>query len=195
MNIILASTSSYRRQLLERLQIPFTCIPPHTDETALPDEAPEALARRLATEKAEAVAMSGSLVSPDAIVIGSDQVAALGDTQLHKPGTHERAVQQLRSCSGQRVDFFTGVCITRAEPRFHETCVIPTHVQFLDLTDQQIEAYLHKDQPYDCAGSFKVESLGITLFESLSGTDPTALEGLPLIAVSAILGRAGVQIL
>lgn len=195
MNIILASTSPYRKNLLQRLQIDFSCMPPDADETPLPEEAPAALAQRLAVSKAQLVADRIQAEMPDALVIGSDQVAAVGQTLLHKPGSHARAVEQLTQCSGQRVDFYTGICVLRTEPAFLETCVVPFAVQFRVLSGRQIESYLLKDQPYDCAGSFKVESLGVALFESLSGTDPTALEGLPLIALTSLLKDAGKDII
>lgn len=189
MQLILASTSPYRRQLLQRLQLPFTCEPPGTDETPLANETPAALAQRLACAKAQSV----SETHPDALVIGSDQVAALENQLLHKPGDHRRATRQLQACSGQNVVFHTGLCLMRAQDSLCLSCVIPFEVQFRVLSDLQIQRYLERDQPYDCAGSFKVESLGITLFERMAGEDPTALEGLPLIALTSLLQRAGVS--
>lgn len=190
MDIILASTSPYRKQLLERLQIHFSTAAPNTDETPLPNEGPVALAQRLSCAKAEAVAAH----SPAALVIGSDQVAALDGELLHKPGNHERATQQLRACSGRKVVFHTGLCVIHGAGYFRESCVIPFEVHFRTLSSDQIERYLLRDLPYDCAGSFKVESLGITLFERLVGEDPTALEGLPLIALTTLLRKAGMDI-
>lgn len=191
MRIILASTSPYRRQLLERLQLSFSCVAPGTDETARPGEAPEALAKRLAVAKATAV----SAQEPQALVIGSDQVASLDGVLLNKPGTHDNAVAQLRACSGRRVAFHTGVCVMRGSPVFQRSAVVPFTVHFRTLDEAQIETYLRRDQPYDCAGSFKVESLGIALFTRLEGTDPTALEGLPLIALADLLEQADTAII
>ncbi|MBN7797730.1 Maf family protein [Parahaliea mediterranea] len=185
MNLILASTSPYRKTLLERLQVAFTCEPPGVVEAGLPGEPPDALAARLARAKAAAIAAR----HPGAAVIGSDQVAALDGEVLGKPGSHARATDQLRACSGRTVHFYTAV--TLIAPRYEGTHVAPFQVAFRELSDLEIDDYLRRDQPYDCAGSFKWESLGITLFERLAGDDPTGLEGLPLIALTTLLKEAG----
>lgn len=187
MDIILASTSIYRQRLLERLELPFRCMPPGVDETALPEERPAALAARLAEAKAEAI----SVQYPDALVIGSDQVAALGDTLLGKPGNFERAYQQLRQCAGHSVRFSTGLAL-RCQSRGIDTVMVePFDVAFRPLEDREIQRYLEIEQPYDCAGAFKVEGLGISLFTGLHGRDPTSLEGLPLMALSQELRALG----
>lgn len=191
MDIILASTSVYRRHLLERLLPSFTCIPPNLDETAAPAEGPAALAGRLATQKAQIIAQQ----NPAALVIGSDQVASLEGELLGKPGTHEVATKQLRACAGKRVEFFTGVTVVCASRGLLLEHVEPFNVRFRALEDHQIENYLSREQPYDCAGSFKVEGLGIALFQALEGRDPSSLEGLPLIALTDLLADAGVNIL
>lgn len=191
MNIILASTSPYRRVLLERLQLPFSCIPPEVDEIAHPGEAPKELAGRLAMAKACAVAD----LYPDALVIGSDQVASLGDRTLGKPGNIENAREQLRMSSKNEVMFYTGVALVSRARRFERCHVEPFGVRFRTLDDARIDTYLQREQPYDCAGSFKAEGLGIALFERLRGDDPTSLEGLPLIALSSLLAEAGIDVL
>lgn len=190
MDIILASTSPYRRQLLLRLQIPFRCLPPQVDESHLPGEQPAALARRLALAKAQAIAAG----EPAALVIGSDQVAAIGGAIIGKPGKHEVAAAQLRASSGREVRFHTGVALVCAARDWHWSHVEPFNVHFRTLDDSAIENYLHREQPYDCAGSFKCEGLGIALFRGLQGNDPTSLEGLPLIALVDLLARAGVRV-
>jgi septum formation protein len=190
MTLILASTSPYRRALLERLGLTFDCVPPGTAEIPRDNEAPEALAGRLALEKAEAVAAQ----YPQAVVIGSDQVAALDGTLLHKPGDHARATTQLLACSGRQVDFHTGVAVV-APGRTPAVEVVPFTVHFRTLSAQVIDRYLRREQPYDCAGSFKVEALGIALFERLAGDDPTSLEGLPLIATCRLLEEAGIRVI
>jgi len=190
MDIILASISPYRRRLLERLQIPFGCIPPEVEEIPLPDETPIALAERLARLKAVAVAK----LHPDGLVIGSDQVASIDGSIIGKPGTYDRAMAQLQCCSGREVQFYTAlslVCLGRNLEEFH---VEPYKVRFRKFDDSQIENYLRREQPYDCAGSFKVEGLGIALLEGMSGNDPTSLEGLPLIKLCELLSNAGVDI-
>jgi septum formation protein len=191
MDLILASTSPYRRELLQRLGMPFQCISPDVDETALPDEQPQDLARRLALQKAQAV----SPRYPESLVIGSDQVAALDGKLLGKPGTHSAAFEQLRSCSDREVLFFTGVALVCASSGLASTHVEPFTVRFRALHDAQIESYLRREEPYDCAGSFKCEGLGIVLFEQLSGNDPTSLQGLPLIALTTMLLNSGINIL
>ncbi|GAB3276157.1 Maf family protein [Parahaliea aestuarii] len=189
MNLILASTSVYRQRLLERLQLPFTCIAPETDETHLPGEAPPPLAARLARAKAAAVAAR----HPEALVIGSDQVASLDGSLLGKPGSHRQAVAQLEACSGKTLHFYTAVSLLG--PGIDKTHTEPFTVDFRPLGNEEIEIYLRRDTPYDCAGSFKWESLGIALFERLHGNDPTSLEGLPLIALTRLLAESGHPVL
>ena len=191
MDIILASTSPYRQQLLRRLGLPFRCIAPAVAESHLPLESPSAMAGRLALAKARSVA----LAHPAALVIGSDQVAAVGDEILGKPGTHEAARRQLQASSGREVRFYTGVALVGAANDFERFHVEPFSVYFRELDDKSIENYLLRDTPYDCAGSFKCEGLGIALFERLAGQDPTSLEGLPLIALTGMLAEAGCPVL
>ena len=187
--LILGSTSRYRRELLERLRLPFTCIAPQVDETPLAGEAPAAMALRLALAKAQAVAT----LHPQAVVIGSDQVADLHGQPIGKPGSHERAAAQLRRMSGQQVVFQTAVAVVCASSGFSEAALAPVTVQFRELSDIEIERYLRLDQPYDCAGSAKSESLGITLLAAIYSDDPTALIGLPLIRTCELLRRAGID--
>jgi septum formation protein len=189
--IILASTSVYRRELLERLRLPFTVIASQVDETALPDEGPESLARRLALAKAQAVAAQ----HPDCLVIGSDQVADLHGEALGKPGTHARAVAQLQRMRGQTVVFQTAVAVVCQATGFAQTELAAVKVRFRDLTDDQIEHYLLAEQPYDCAGSAKSEGLGIALLARIDNDDPTALVGLPLIRTCHLLEAAGLAVL
>ena len=181
MRLILASSSIYRRQLMERLQLPFEVLAPDVDETPQPAEAPEQLALRLATLKAQTIAKH----SPDAIVIGSDQVAALGNLCLGKPGNHASAVAQLKQLQGQRVVFHTALCV--AQNTQFQTVNVKTICQFRPLSDSEIENYLAFEQPYDTAGSAKAESLGIVLMQSMQSDDPTAIIGLPLIELSRLL--------
>lgn len=185
--LILASTSPYRRELLARLRLPFEAMAPGVDERALPDEPPADLARRLARAKALAVAQ----VHPEAVVIGSDQVAELHGQALGKPGTHARAVEQLTRMSGQRVRFHTAVAVARGD-EVADDCAIVT-VQMRPLTQSEIERYLRLEQPYDCAGSAKVETLGIALLDAVESDDPTALIGLPLIRTCALLRRFSID--
>jgi len=187
--LILASTSRYRHELLSRLRLPFEVISPEVDETALPDEPPAALAQRLALAKARAVATK----RPDAVVIGSDQVADLDGQALGKPGTHERAVQQLRSLRGHGVLFHTAVAVVRADIGFEREALSSVAVRFRALGDDEIEFYLRTEQPYDCAGSAKCETLGISLLSAIDSDDPTALVGLPLIRTSDLLRQAGID--
>jgi septum formation protein len=187
--LILGSTSRYRRELLERLRLPFSCVAPQVDETPQPGEAPAALALRLALAKAQAVAA----LHPQAAVIGSDQVADLHGEPVGKPGTHERAVAQLQRLRGQQVVFQTAVAVVCAARGFAEVALAPVTVQFRDLSDAEIERYLRLDQPYDCAGSAKSETLGITLLSAIHSDDPTALIGLPLIRTGELLRRAGLD--
>jgi septum formation protein len=188
--VILASTSTYRRQLLERLRIPFECRAPGIDEFREDDEPPLATATRLARLKAQAV----STRIPGAVVIGSDQVAVRGDEVLGKPGTVERCVEQLRKSSGQEVVFLTAVHVLDVVHGRSESHVDETRVRFRTLDLAEIARYVAVDAPLDCAGGFKAESLGITLFERIESTDPTALTGLPLIWLSAALRRAEVAV-
>ena len=191
MNLILASTSPYRRRLLERLRLPFTCIDPAVEESIRDGESPQARACRLATEKALSVAET---LEGEAIVIGSDQVACLGNQILHKPGTPEAAEQQLAASSGQTVQFWTAVSVWTSPEEPPTQRVVPCEVKMRILSDDEISRYVALDQPLDCAGSFKWESLGITLFEAMRTEDPTALEGLPLIALSELMREADVSL-
>ena len=190
-SVVLGSTSRYRRELLERLRIPFTVSAPGVDETPLPGEAPQALARRLALAKARAVAA----LHPDAVVIGSDQVADLAGQPLGKPGEHARAVQQLRQMRGQTVIFQTALAVVCLASGYEQVDLAEIRVVFRDLSDAEIESYLQAEQPYDCAGSAKSEGLGIALLESIDNDDPTALIGLPLIRTARMLRQAGVKLL
>ena len=191
MNLILASTSPYRRRLLERLRLPFTCIDPEIEESLQYGESPKARACRLATEKA---LLAAETLQDEAIVIGSDQVACLGSEILHKPGTPEAAIAQLTASSGQTVQFWTGVSLWTSPGEAPTQRVVPCEVKIRELNADEISRYVALDQPLDCAGSFKWESLGITLFEAMRTDDPTALEGLPLIALSELLREAGVSL-
>jgi septum formation protein len=188
-DLILASTSRYRRDLLARLHLPFATVAPHTDETALPGETPAALATRLALAKARAVAA----LHPNAVVIGSDQVADLNGLALGKPGNHERAVAQLRQLSGQQAVFQTAVAVVREDIGFARVQLAAVVVRFRSLSDAEIDRYLRLDTPYDCAGSAKSETLGIALLERIDSDDPTALIGLPLIRTCALLRAAGLD--
>jgi septum formation protein len=187
--LILGSTSRYRRELLERLHLPFEVVAPGVDETPLADEAPAALALRLALSKAQAVAR----LHPQAVVIGSDQVADLGGQAIGKPGTHERAVAQLQQLRGRQAIFQTAVAVVRADMGFVQVLLAPVVVRFRPLSDAEIEHYLRLEQPYDCAGSAKCETLGIALLESIHSDDPTALIGLPLIRTCHMLRAAGLD--
>ena len=189
MPLILASTSRYRRELLERLRLPFHIARPEVDETPLPGEAPPALARRLALAKAAAIIGH----HPDAWIIGSDQVAALGTEALGKPKNRETALSQLEAMSGREVAFHTAVCLLRRDDPALEAMDI-TRVRFRNLRADEIERYVDVEQPLDCAGSFKSEGLGITLFEHIDSKDPTALVGLPLIPLSRMLREAGFEL-
>ena len=189
--VVLGSTSRYRRELLARMNLPFEVAAPDVDETPQPGEAPRALALRLALAKARAVAAR----HPEAVVIGSDQVADLAGQPLGKPGTHERAVQQLRRMRGQSVVFQTALAVVCLATGFEQVDLAAVRVQFRDLTDSEIENYLLAEKPYDCAGSAKSEGLGIALLESIDNDDPTALVGLPLIRTARMLRAAGVKLL
>ena len=187
--LILGSTSRYRRELLERLRLPFSVSSPDVDETPQSGEAPAALATRLALAKAWAVARK----FPNAVVIGSDQVADLNGQPIGKPGTHERAVEQLRSMSGQSVVFQTAVAVVCAASGFVRQDLAPVRVRFRTLADAEIESYLLTEQPYDCAGSAKSETMGLALLDAIESDDPTALVGLPLIRTCAMLREAGIN--
>ena len=189
--LVLGSTSRYRRELLQRLQIPFEVAAPGVDETPHADETPRTLAQRLALAKAMAVAR----LFPHAVVIGSDQVADLKGTPLGKPGTHEKAVAQLRLMRGQTVVFQTAVSVVCLESDFEQNSLAAVNVTFRDLTDAEIENYLRAEQPYDCAGSAKSEGLGIALLASIDSDDPTALVGLPLIRTCQMIRAAGISLL
>jgi septum formation protein len=188
--LILGSTSPYRRELLQRLRIPFEVQRPEVDETPLPHETPVALAQRLALTKAQAVAQR----FPQAIVIGSDQVADLNGEPLGKPGNHANAVAQLQRMRGQSVVFQTAVSVVCLATGFAQTELAQVKVQFRHVNDAAIEAYLQAEQPYDCAGSAKSEGLGIALLERIDNHDPTALVGLPLILTCRLLRAAGMPL-
>jgi len=188
-SLILGSTSRYRRELLERLRLPFKVRSPEVDETPRDGEAPAALALRLALAKAHAVAAQ----APDAVVIGSDQVADLDGTPVGKPGNHERAVAQLRSMRGKSIVFQTAVAVVCRQTGFEASALVPVQVRFRELSDGEIEHYLRAEQPYDCAGSAKSEGLGIALLTAIESDDPTALIGLPLIRTAELLRQAGID--
>ncbi len=189
--LVLASTSIYRRELLSTLQIPFQTAAPDVDETPLPAESAEDTSRRLSQLKARAVAND----YPDALIIGSDQVALLNGQQLGKPLTHDNAVRQLRSMRGRSVTFYTALSLLNATNGELQTDIVTTEVTFRNLSDEQIERYLKKEQPYHCAGSAKSEGLGIALISRIQGDDPNALIGLPLISLVSMLQKQGVIIL
>lgn len=188
--LILASTSRYRRELLERFGLPFTTDKPETDETPLPGEAPASTATRLAIAKARAVAMR----NPDALIIGSDQVASVGGERFGKPGTVEKAITQLQSMRGRAIVFHTAVALLDARTGKADVELVPTEVTFRTLSDEEIGRYVEREMPLDCAGSAKSEGLGITLLEHIRGDDPNALVGLPLIALARLLRHAGVTL-
>ena len=189
--LVLGSTSRYRRELLARLRLDFEVIAPDVDETANPGERPDELARRLALAKARAVAAK----CPEAVVIGSDQVADLAGEPLGKPGSHGNAVLQLRRMRGQTVIFQTAVAVVCAATGFEQVDLAPVVVRFRGLSDAEIESYLVAEQPYDCAGSARSEGLGIALLDAIDSDDPTALVGLPLIRTCRMLRAAGVKVL
>jgi septum formation protein len=188
--IVLASSSRYRRELLARLNLPFSSEAPQIDESALPGEKPEGTARRLALAKALAVAER----MPQAIVIGSDQVADVDGQALSKPGNHARALAQLERMQGRTIVFHTALALVCKERSSAETDCIPTSVRFRSLATAALDAYLHAEKPYDCAGAAKIESFGIVLVESVRSDDPTALIGLPLIRLTTMLARCGVEL-
>ncbi|MBS0347278.1 MAG: septum formation inhibitor Maf [Proteobacteria bacterium] len=190
MKLVLASTSAYRRELLLRFDLPFDVARPDIDETPLQGEAPQATAERLAVEKARAVA--GQF--PDALIIGSDQVAYMDETRFGKPGTVERAIAQLKSMSGRTVIFHTALALLNTRSGHVQLDAVPTEVRFRSLSDDEIVRYVNKERPLDCAGSAKSEGLGITLLDALSGDDPNALVGLPLIALARMLRNEGIAL-
>ena len=191
MQIILASTSPFRKSILEKLGIPFKTISPDVDETELENEQPEDLVKRLAIAKAQAIAKDHT----SSLVIGSDQVAVIDNKILGKPGDHETAIKQLQNASGKRVTFYTGLALINTDTGNIQSEVVPYHVVFRQLSIGMIERYLKAEQPYNCAGSFKSEALGIILFERLEGDDPNTLIGLPLIRLSRMLENEGVKLI
>ena len=188
--LVLASTSRYRQELLARLGIPFETTAPNVDESPAAGEMPQALALRLACAKAQAA----QAAFPDALIIGCDQVAAVGATLLNKPGTHARAVEQLKLMSGKQIAFFTALCLLNARTLQRQTAIVPVTVHMREFSTGQIERYLQAERPYDCAGSARIEGLGITLVARLDGDDPNALIGLPLIKLCDMLRNEGVEL-
>lgn len=188
--IVLASTSVYRKELLERFGLPFEIARPEVDETPLPDESPVATANRLAEEKARAVAHR----FPGALIIGSDQVAHRGNIRFDKPGTVERAIAQLGEMSGQAITFHTAVCLYNSQTGRCQLEGVPVEARFRPLSDAEIQRYVERERPLDCAGSAKSEGLGISLLDYMRGDDPTALIGLPLITLARMLRAESVQV-
>lgn len=186
--LVLASSSPFRQKILDKLQLDYECLSPDIDESSLPEETPQRLVERLSLNKARAVADQ----YPDALIIGSDQVAVMDNLPVGKPHTHERAVAQLRQASGRKITFYTGLALLNSATGKAQCEVVPFHVHFRQLSDDMIERYLRKEQPYNCAGSFKSEGLGIALFERLEGDDPNTLIGLPLIRLIRMLANEGV---
>lgn len=191
MQLVLASTSPFRKALLDRLKLPYSCASPDIDESPLANEPIEEMVVRLACEKAAAVAEQHG----NALIIGADQSAVLEGEILTKPGNFENAVKQLRKASGKRIVFQTGLCLLNTRTGSRQSACIPYTVEFRELTDPMIEQYLRKEEPYNCAGSFKSEGLGITLFRRFEGEDPNALVGLPLIKLTEFLENEGFNIL
>lgn len=189
-NIVLASTSIYRKELLQRFGIPFMTARPDLDETAHPGEMPAATANRLALEKAQAVADH----FPEALIIGSDQVAYRDQTRFNKPGTPERAIEQLGEMSGKAITFHTAVCLLNTTNKQHQLAQVSTEARFRTLSEAEIIRYVERERPLDCAGSAKAEGLGISLLEYIRGDDPTALIGLPLIALAGMLRNEGILV-
>ncbi|MCO6426734.1 Maf family nucleotide pyrophosphatase [Nitrosomonas communis] len=189
--LILGSSSLYRHELLQRLKLPFESANPAINEAPLQDEIPEATALRLAEEKARAIAA----IYNDALIIAADQVAVLEGVQLGKPLNYANAVKQLRLMRGKEVIFHTALCLLNSRNHRLQKCVVPYFVKFREISDQQIERYLSKEQPYHCAGSAKSEGLGIALIEQMKGDDPNALIGLPLIALVDMLLAEGVEVI
>ena len=191
MKLVLASTSRYRRELLSRLHIPFDVLSPDVDETPLPDETPSATALRLSVLKARAAVST----YPDALIVGSDQVLMLDSEQLGKPGNYENAFAQLKKMQGRAMVFHTALTLLNSRTGHAQTRDVPTVVHIRPLSEAQIEAYLKKEQPWDCAGSAKSESLGIALMTRMDSPDPTALTGLPLMALTGMLASEGIDVL
>lgn len=194
MKLILGSTSPFRKELLERLQIEFSCASPNVDETPVEGESIEQMVMRLSELKAEAIAEQISDKGEDALIIGSDQSAALNGKPLTKPGDFDNAVAQLSAASGQRIVFQTGLCLLNTQTGKKQTLCEAYTVVFKQLSAQTIERYLKKEEPYNCAGSFKSEGLGISLFEKFEGEDPNSLIGLPLIKLITMLENEGLEI-
>jgi len=190
-NLVLGSTSPFRKSILEKLNLPFDCAKPNIDETPQQDESPQALVERLAIEKAKAVAGQYN----DALIIGSDQVAVCEGEILGKPHTFENGVKQLTKFSNKAITFYTGLCVYNSANKTAKSLVEPFVVHFNELSAAEIENYLHAEQPYNCAGSFKSEGLGICLFKKLEGEDPNTLIGLPLIKLVSLLKAHGVDVL
>ena len=189
-NLVLGSTSPFRKELLERFSLDFTTDSPDIDETPLNDESAEDYVLRLSLEKAKAVAKRHT----NALIIASDQCSILNGVIRGKPGNHENAVQQLTESSGERVSFLTGLCLYDCSDDSYQLDLIPFHVDFRELTQHEIESYLRAEEPYFCAGSFKSEGLGVTLFKSMHGDDPTSLIGLPLIRLSEMLRKKKISL-
>lgn len=189
--LVLASTSPYRKTVLSRLNLPFETFAPNVDETPLPDELPAMLVQRLS----EAKARSAQVIYPNALIIGSDQVAVLDEQILNKPLTHEKAIQQLQASSGKQVDFLTGLCLLNTKTGHAQVDIVRFSVLFRQLTISQIENYLRLDQPYHCAGSFKSESLGIVLLDRMIGSDPNSVIGLPLIRLVQMLEAEAIYLI
>ena len=187
-NIVLGSTSPFRKELFERFRLPFVVDSPDIDEIPLDQESPEDYVKRLSLEKAKVVAKR----HPDSLIIASDQCSILNGVIRGKPGNHENAVKQLTESSGQRVSFLTGLCLYDSHDASYQLDLVPFHVDFRRLSNTEIESYLTAEEPYFCAGSFKSEGLGVTLFKRLQGDDPTALIGLPLIRLSEMLREKGI---
>ncbi|MEZ5525673.1 MAG: nucleoside triphosphate pyrophosphatase [Pseudomonadales bacterium] len=191
MQLILASSSSYRKELLNRLRLDFSCDAPEIDETPLPGETPAQLVKRLALAKARKVAER----HPNALIIGSDQAAVLGNNVLGKPHTEENAVKQLQQASNKTLQLMTGLCLLNSKTGEYQLEMVPYAVTLRDLSDRALASYVEKDRPLDCAGSFKWEQLGIALFSDMRGSDVTALQGLPLIKLVDMLEAEGVSVL
>jgi septum formation protein len=187
--ILLASSSPYRRELLQKLHLPFSWASPDIDETPYPEESPQALTLRLAEQKAKALADK----HPEHLIIGSDQVTTLDGIIIGKPGTHSAAVEQLQKCRSRSLVFLTSLCLLNTKTGRNQISLETYKVSFRNLSDQQIDRYLRLEQPYDCAGSFKAEGLGISLFDKLEGEDPNTLIGLPLIALIRMLNNEGID--
>ncbi len=195
LRLILGSSSPFRKELLARLGVDFTTESPEIDESRQPNETADHLVKRLSIEKAKTIATTLSERHENALIIGSDQVSIIDDEILGKPGTIEKAEEQLRKASGKTVSFLTGLCLLNSRSGEHQVDIIRYSVQFRDLTADQIKAYVEKDQPLNCAGSFKSEGLGVALFQKMEGEDPTALIGLPLIRLVSMLQEEGIEIL